>query len=240
MHKPTEVPGDWERWLPPPPHAEMVRVFLRHARATLVWESPDQPPVLACEDGGMIPLPQVRYDEVRRLYAADDPTGSSAGHLRLTRFSDVCASIDRIKSLWAAGETLTPEAGAEINRLLDDALYMIERLGRRHEEYNQAAVTLLSLAQALLTVATPEPRPATHAAALLRHQLEAADGHLGAHREHLDNLAEMVRDVAQRQEDRARDKKELWLALGRLYRQVRGPRDWSEAEAEPAAEANNT
>jgi len=230
MHGTTDLPGDWEKWLPPPPHDETVRAFLRHARATLVWEDPEQPPLLACEDGGVIPLPQVRYDEVRRIHAADDPTGSPVSRLRVTRFSDVCASIDRIKALWAEQEELQPADWAEINRLLDDALYMIERLGRRHEQYNQAAVRLLDLARALLVIATPETPPAGDAAEELRNHLEAADGHLSAHREHLDSLAERVRDVAQRQEDRARDKKELWLRVGRLYREVRGPRDWSAEE----------
>lgn len=239
MHKPTEVPGDWEKWLPPPPHDEMVRVFLRHARATLLWEEPDGPPLLACEDGGMIPLPQVRYDEARRLHAAADPTGTPVSRLRLTRFSDVCATIDRIKSLWAEGDELQSADWAEINRLLDEALYMIDRLDHRHAAYNHAAARLLDLAKALLVVPTPEVPPAASAAEELHNQLEVADGHLSAHRDHLDGLAELIRDVAQRQEDRARDKKELWLAVGRLYREVRGPRDWNEAEAKLAAETEN-
>lgn len=236
MHKPVDLPGDWEQWLPPAPHDEIVRDFLRHARATLVWDDPTQPPLLACEDGGMIPLPSVRYDDVRRIHSADDPTGATVSNRRVTKYSDVCASIDRIKAIWGAGDDLSPDEWTEINVLLDDVLYMIDRLGRRHEAYDAAAAVLLDTAKALLTVPTPEVPPATHGVEALLDLLEVADGRLSAHRERLDALAEQVRDVAQRQEDRARDKKELWLRVAALYHHVRGPRDWEEDEARVAGE----
>lgn len=239
MHKPADLPGDWEKWLPPPPYDEMVRDFLRKARATLVWEDENRAPLMACEDGGMIPLPQVRYDEVRRFHAADDPSAGSVSKLRLTRFSDVCATVDRIKAIWAETEDLRPADWTEINHLLDDALYMIDRLGRRHEAYDTAAAELLDMAKALLVVPTPEVPPAAHGAEALINLLEVADGHLPTYREQLDALAEQVRDVAQRQEDRARDKKELWLRLGALYGWVRGPRDWDDEEAQAAAERDS-
>jgi hypothetical protein len=77
----AELPGQpaWARWLPPSPHRERILRYLRAGRAHLlpaggagdVWE---QPPLLEFEDGGVMPLPVVRWSEdVRNFYPADTP-----------------------------------------------------------------------------------------------------------------------------------------------------------------------
>jgi hypothetical protein len=236
LHKPADLPGDWEKWLPPPPYDEMVRDFLRHARATLVWEDPAQPPLMACEDGGMISLPLVRYDDVHHFHAADNPAGATISDRRITKYSDVCATIDRIKAIWGDQDEISPAEWTEVNALLDDALYMIQRLHRRHEAYDQTRDRLVSLVAALQAVDSPQTPPADEGAEGIRSLLESGHGRLSACREDLDALAEQVRDVAQRHEDRAHDKKRLWVSAAVLYHQVRGPRDWGEDEARVAAE----
>lgn len=72
----TEVAGQppWARWLPPSPHRERLLRYLRAGRAHLRLAEAGQPPMLEFEDGGLMPLPAVRWsEEVRNFYAADRP-----------------------------------------------------------------------------------------------------------------------------------------------------------------------
>ncbi len=77
----AELPGQpaWARWLPPSPHRERILRYLRAGRAHLLpagdaGESQDRPPLLQFEDGGVMPLPVVRWSEdVRNFYPADAP-----------------------------------------------------------------------------------------------------------------------------------------------------------------------
>ena len=53
-----------QAWLPPEPHAERLLGFLRESRAYVVGEpTPGTEPEVQFEDGGRIPMSQVRYDE---------------------------------------------------------------------------------------------------------------------------------------------------------------------------------
>ncbi len=74
------LPGEpeWSRWLPPSPHRERIIRYLRAGRAHLLspdGESPaDSPPLVQFEDGGVMPLPVVRWaEEVRNFYPAGSP-----------------------------------------------------------------------------------------------------------------------------------------------------------------------
>ncbi|HEX5415021.1 MAG TPA: hypothetical protein VFZ25_05090, partial [Chloroflexota bacterium] len=66
----------WARWLPPSPSRERILRYLRGGRAHLLTpsdggEGEDQPPLVQFEDGGVMPLPAVRWSEdVRNFYEA--------------------------------------------------------------------------------------------------------------------------------------------------------------------------
>jgi hypothetical protein len=71
---------DWTRWLPPSPHRERIVRYLRAGRAHLLpgdeaaGSAPAAPPLVQFEDGGVMPLPVVRWDdEVRNFYPVDAP-----------------------------------------------------------------------------------------------------------------------------------------------------------------------
>ena len=79
----TALPGEaeWMRWLPPSPHRERIIHYLQAGRAHLLppaeptadgqWE---QPPLVQFEDGGVMPLPAVRWAaEVRNFHPVEAP-----------------------------------------------------------------------------------------------------------------------------------------------------------------------
>jgi len=54
----------YQAWLPPEPHMGRLLGFLRDSRAYIVGDpSPGTEPAVQFEDGGQIPMSQVRYDE---------------------------------------------------------------------------------------------------------------------------------------------------------------------------------
>ena len=58
------VRARYQAWLPPEPHAEKLLGFLRDSRAYVVGApAPGTEPEVQFEDGGRIPMSQVRYDE---------------------------------------------------------------------------------------------------------------------------------------------------------------------------------
>jgi hypothetical protein len=77
----AELPGqpEWAQWLPPSPHRERILRYLRAGRAHLLppdgaGDGRERPPLLQFEDGGVMPLPVVRWSEdVRNFYPADAP-----------------------------------------------------------------------------------------------------------------------------------------------------------------------
>ncbi|HEY3078756.1 MAG TPA: hypothetical protein VGM69_02500 [Chloroflexota bacterium] len=73
----TALPGEpeWARWLPASPSRERILRYLRVGRAHLLPSvSPERPPMVQFEDGGVMPLPAVRWsEEIRNFYPADAP-----------------------------------------------------------------------------------------------------------------------------------------------------------------------
>lgn len=79
---PEPQPGEpeWARWLPPSPHRERILRHLRAGRAYLLPPEGDArsggvwPPLVQFEDGGVMPLPVVRWsEEVRNFYPKGSP-----------------------------------------------------------------------------------------------------------------------------------------------------------------------
>ncbi|MDH7569701.1 MAG: hypothetical protein QHJ73_08960 [Armatimonadota bacterium] len=66
----TNLIARLDPWLPPPPHRERILDFLQRGRAHLVGNAAEgQPPLVEFEDGGVMPLPRVRWsEEVSNFY----------------------------------------------------------------------------------------------------------------------------------------------------------------------------
>jgi hypothetical protein len=67
---------EWARWLPPSPHRERIVRYLRAGRANLVLDGviPGDAPLVQFEDGGVMPLPLVRWSpEVESFYPEGSP-----------------------------------------------------------------------------------------------------------------------------------------------------------------------
>lgn len=217
-----------EHWLPPSPHREAVLEYLRDGRAHLVERGHRVPPLLVFEDGGAIELPRVRYQMTRRgmaLVAAEGEVPPEE-----TRFYDVCGCVDEFKGRLREKVTLDAEERAYLERLLEDACRMIQRMERRRERYEQFAQRLAALAAELQTKLEAR-RWATLGEAStqveeMKTLLEASERVDEALRERLERLAEGVRAVADALEGALSAGKEAALAALAEYEAVRGGRAW--------------
>ncbi len=74
----------YQAWLPPPPHAEHLLDWLSRARAVVSeTASPDGQPVVQFEDGGVMPMSQVRWDaDIGNFHPASFEPGAAARQYR--------------------------------------------------------------------------------------------------------------------------------------------------------------
>ena len=245
MTRAEEIAQQWEDWLPPTPHREAVLALVARGRAAIVQHDPEEAPRLMFEDGGSFELPLVRYDGREPFYSADGAAGGAAEgtvtaapspDFRATKYSDVCGTVDEFKRLVAEDSPLFRDEPEYIAERFADIRYMTARMYRRQREYSYFAEALRKLADELAEVVIVDRGPADEGLAEIERMLEDP-GCVTVERERLDELAEQVRGVASRQENRLRAHKTVALKLHRLYSQVKGPRDWTQDEnAEPEDE----
>lgn len=203
------------RWWPPSPHREEILKIIERGRAHLEAQGHGRPPLLVYEDGGAMELPKVRY--VNGQFTASD--GSEPEH-QTTRFLDVCGTVDELKRLLRERPSeATPE---RLRELLDDAGYMLARMQRRLSEYAQFASRVSTLATRLQAIQPPDLQPAQEALAALRTLLQTLPDDV----EQPNQLAEQVRDVANRMEQTLYPYRDLAIELGALYEEIRGARQW--------------
>ena len=114
------------RWLPPSPHIDKVIEAVQKGRAVIEKRGHNEPPLLMFEDGGVIELPKVRYEQTYnglQLVSSDDAAGEG-----VTRFTDVCGCVDHIKGTLADNPQAVEADPRVFEALLDHALYMIDRM----------------------------------------------------------------------------------------------------------------
>ncbi|MEA3400222.1 MAG: hypothetical protein U9R79_03155 [Armatimonadota bacterium] len=227
MDREKEIIQQWDEWLPPEPHRGRVVEFVARGRASIVQPDPDRPPMLMYEDGGSMSLPDVRCDGSEPFYSAQRPPTEDTGERRITKYSDVCGSVDEFKRHVADGPEALQEHREDIRELFDDIRYMIGRMYRRQREYTAFADRLRGIIEELEAVEIVDRTPSDEGLAEIERLLEAD---VPADAERLNELAEQVRAVASAQEGRLRDHKAAALRVLEAYRDVKGPRDWSEDE----------
>ncbi|MGI6367069.1 MAG: hypothetical protein ACOX2L_01705 [Anaerolineae bacterium] len=210
------------RWMPPSPHRERILEALQSGAAHLVDQGHRLPPLLVFEDGGMIPLPRVRLAATRRgpqLVAAEE--SDSPG---MTRFYDVCGSIDEILGQVREGRARDPE---EMAGLLRDIGYMVARLGRREEQYRAFLQAVQAAVKAGFAQLPPDAQQAPERLARLGAALGlegAPPGDVAT----ITSCAEEVRALAQALEDHLARMREVAAEVHRAYQAVRGARNWDE------------
>ncbi|MBD3293660.1 MAG: hypothetical protein GF393_12105 [Armatimonadia bacterium] len=229
MDRKEQIIDEWGEWLPPDPHRQWVLDQVVKGRASIVHPDDDAPPLLLYEDGGSMVLPQVRWAGEGRPWSAGEPEIDESGERRNTKYYDVCSSVDEFKEHVAEGPEKLAEERENIDRLFDDIRHMIGRMYRRQRQYTDFADRLRQIIAELEAVEIIDRAPSDEGLAEIERLL---DRDAPAEAERLNDLAEQVRDVASRQEQRLREHKAAALAVLEAYRQARGPRDWSEDEDE--------
>ena len=221
-----EILGVNRKWLPPSPHREEIAKAVESGRAYIERRGHNVPPLLVFDgEGGAIELPRVRYENTYRgmqLVAGED-----ASQPDQTRHPDACGSVDELKGLLSDSPELAESDPDRLLQLLTDACYMISRMHRRGEEYENFISEVASLCK---QVEAPEPKGAYQAADEIRAFLKNSPQDVTANLEKLHKLAEDVRTVASKQERGMKAYKDLSIRIGRLYRNIKGGRNWEENE----------
>ncbi len=158
----------------------------------------------------------------------------AGGPGRRTRFSDVCGTIDELKRMLHE----EPESGAAraevFDGLIDDALFMEERMETRLREYEQFRGQVVAIAAQLQELGSSRRQEAIAAAPPLTARLASGRPLSAAERPAAVDRAEAIRAVAQSLEDTLSRYKTLALDLARAYRAIQGDRSWVlEGEAAP-------
>jgi len=216
------------KWLPGSPHREAILKFIAQGRAHVQQRGHGLAPLLVFEDGGAIELPLVRYQRTERgmeLVAAERPDTPDQ-----TKYRDVCGSIDAIKARLRDDPAGACRQKQELLALIDDVVHMLGRLRRRREAYEAFAGELRRVCEAMERQPRPDTGPGLAGVEELRRGLASATPEeLLARRERLFSAAEAARALAQQEEDALSAWKELAICVGRLYRRIRGARQWDDS-----------
>jgi hypothetical protein len=209
------------RWLPPSPHKEAVLDFVRRGRAHIEERGHNVPPLLVFEDGGVMELPLARYKD-GNFSPAEGATSS-----RQTNYYDVCGSIDELKKLLTEKPEMAQSDPEHLFELIDDACYMLSRMQGRRERYKEFAEAVNSTSEQLNQITGPDTEDAYQNADKLRSFLRDNPGKVAEKLQYIYELAEGVRDVANRMEKEVLYAyRDLAIELGELYAQIKGSRKW--------------
>ena len=226
MPKPEEILDVNRRWLPPSPHVEKVIETVQRGDAYIQKRGHNEPPLIMFEDGGVIELPKARYDPTYRgiqLVSSDE-----AAEEGVTKFRDVCGCVDHIKGI-LRDDPQSVQADPHIfDQLLDHALYMVSRMYKREEEYRKFAAEVIAACTQIPR--GPDPAMASSAAEEIKAMLHNHPEDIAKYTDLLNRLAEDVRHVASNQEKCLGDYKRLAVGVNKLYREIKGARNWEERE----------
>ncbi len=146
---------------------------------------------------------------------------------RITRFSDVCGTIDEIKRILREGALDT--GGEEARDLLADVTFMLDRMDARAREYLVFAREIRALADRMGEI-DPSPRPTSEP---LETRVVAAIDSSARGVEEICTDLEAARDVANRLEQTLRRYRESAARLYEAHAGIRGERNWSGDEGGP-------
>lgn len=219
---PEDILNVNKAWLPPSPHVDRVVEMVQRGRAHIERRGHDLAPLVVFEDGGVIELPNVRYDETHR--GVEIISAANAAESEHTRHPDVCGCVDELRGLFDDGPSLIGKEPDRFRRLITDALYMEARMRERIYAYNRFFADVAEVCAAEVDV--PNADKAFIAAEELRRMIDdAASGGL-PDIDDLFHLVEGVRDVASRQEAALAEMRNMAVRIGALYAEIKGARNW--------------
>lgn len=150
--------------------------------------------------------------------------------MRVTRFSDVCGTLDELRKMFEKGSLDRGEIETAIN-LVDDAIYMIGRMLTRlqeYEDFKEELRSILNTMDQIEIVEETKPRKVTDKLRSLISKGFSEKKDL----ERSVELAEEIRQIANKLERALRTYKGKFLDVVELYGRVKGVRDWSKDEKE--------
>lgn len=209
-------------WLPPSPHVDRVVEMVIRGRAYIEHRGHELPPLVVFEDGGVIELPNVRYEETHRgieIISAVEP--SALSH---TRHPDVCGCVDELRGLVDANPNVIIEDPEKFHQLMTDAIYMIARMKKRIDTYEKFFGEVAEVCRTGVNI--PDPESASSAAEKLHAVFDSAGEGQVPDKESLFCLAEQVRDVASGQEAVLAKMRDMAVKIGELYNEIKGARNW--------------
>lgn len=222
MMTPEEILDVNRKWLPPSPHVEKVVEMVQKGAAHIQKRGHHEAPLIMFEDGGVIELPKARYEETYRgmqLVAGDEVVG-----LGVTTFYDVCGCVDHIKGVLKDDPTSVESEPHIFDQLLDHALYMVDRMYKREDEYRKFLADMIALC--VMAPKGPDPRMASNACDEIRFLLHNYPEDTVKYTELLNQLAEDVRHVASEQERVLGEYMDIAVKVNELYKNVKGARKW--------------
>lgn len=209
------------RWFPPSPHKEEVLKFLERGRAHIEERGHNIAPLLVFEDGGVMELPLARYKD-GNFSPADDTDAT-----RQTNYYDVCGSIDELEKLFREKPEMAQSDPDRLFELIDDACYMLSRMQRRREKYNEFGEAVKSVSERLSQIVGPKTEDALGKADELKGFLKENPEKVAEKLQYVNELAEGIRDVANRMEKEVLYAyRDLAIELGEIYDQIKGSRRW--------------
>ena len=211
------------RWLPPSPHKEAVLQMLRNGRAHIEERGHNNPPLLVFQDGGVLELPRVRVQENGKSFWQDS---SETSVTRQTKHCDICGTLDELKQLLADEPELARREPGRVLRLVDDLEYMLSRLAKRRQSYEEFIAEVSASAEKTESIEMPDLSAAQAHASELRSAVEAGPDAVRQRLEELHARAERFRDVANASEQVIREHLSAAMTIGKLFEQIRGARNW--------------
>jgi hypothetical protein len=220
--KPEDILDVNKAWLPPSPHIDRVVEMVIHGRAYIEHRGHELPPLVVFEDGGVIELPNVRYEETHRgieIISAVEP--STLSH---TRHPDVCGCVDELRGLVDANPNVIGADPEKFHKLMTDAIYMIARMKKRIDTYEKFFDDVINVCKTNVDI--PDTKSSSSAAEQLHSIFDSVDKDQIPDKASLFNLAEQVRDVASGQEAALAKMRSMAVKIGELYNEIKGARNW--------------
>jgi len=146
---------------------------------------------------------------------------------RQTRFSDVCGSIDELKRLlYEEKDKVFKNPEVYLKPLIEDVLFMLSRIENRHQEYKNFTEELRKYVKLMEEVGGANLEKAQKSAEFIQRCIKFKKDFGEAEIEKLDKAAESIRSAASNQERKLRAYKDLVLGAYRLFKKIKGNRNW--------------
>jgi len=187
-------------------------------------------PLLCFEDGGVMELPRARINPDRNGFFQEP---SAAPAARQTRHNDICGTIDELKKRIAEEPQTAASDPEPLLQLLDDMIYMMNRIRRRRERYEEFEAAVGQALDQALAIRPPDIDAAIAKAEQIRGVMTQQPQSLAGQVEQLHALAEEFRKAANEAEQTLYPHRDIAREIGRLYREIRGARHWDSGRPEP-------